>query len=100
MIGFLLKPIVPWLIRRILWLLLQAIGRDLRTRLPELFALIDDQIVPSILRGSSSVSALFFTTVQRVIHRDPTALEEWVLRLLFDPAIAAARSRPAVSSQP
>jgi hypothetical protein len=100
MIGLMLKPIVPWLIRRILWLLLQAIGRDLRTRLPELFELIDDQIVPSILRGSSSVSALFFTTVQRVIHRDPTALEEWVLRLLFDPAIAAARSRPAMSSKP
>lgn len=94
MISFLLKPLLPWLFRRILWLLVQAIGRDLRIRLPEVFELIDQQIAPAIQRGSSSVAALFFTTVQRVIHRDPTALEERVLSLLFDPAIAAARSRP------
>ena len=35
----LLKPLIPWLLRRLLSLLLHALGRDLRRLLPQVFAL-------------------------------------------------------------
>lgn len=99
MIGFLFRPLLPWLVRRLLALLLQAVGRDLRERLPEVFEAVDQQILPAMLRGASGVSLLFFTTVQQVVKRDPTELEQRILRLVFDPAIAAERIA-ATSEQP
>jgi len=94
MIGFLLKPLLPWLVRRVLCMLAQAMGRDLRDRLPEAFEMIDAEIVPAILRGGTAVSTLFFTTVQRVVKRDPSWMEQRVMRILFDPQMTANRSRP------
>ena len=38
MIGFLLRPLLSLLVRQLVILLLQALGRDLRQRLPEVFA--------------------------------------------------------------
>lgn len=98
MISFLFRPLLPWIVRRLLALVLQAVGRDLRARLPEVFEAIDQQILPTMLRGANAVSLLFFTTVQQVVKRDPTELEQLILRLIFDPAIAAGRA--ASTSQP
>lgn len=89
MIGFLFKPLLSVVMRQLATLLLQALGRDLRQRLPEVFAAIDAQVVSAIQAGAAQVSLLFFTTVQRVVKRDPTALELRILTLLFDPAATA-----------
>jgi hypothetical protein len=98
MISFLLRPLLPWLVRRVLCFLAQGMGRDLRLRLPEVFEMIDAEVVPAIQRGGTAVSALFFTTVQRVVQRDPSWMEQRVLRILFDPEMTANRSRPPVRS--
>jgi hypothetical protein len=99
MTGFLLKPLLPWLLRQLLKLLVQAIGSDLRKRLPEVFAVIDGRIVPSIQQGVSAVYGLFFSAVQQVIHRDPTDMELRVLQLLFDPSVAASRLQPTTPDE-
>lgn len=91
MISILFRPLLPWMVRQLLNLVLQALGRDLRKRLPEVFEVIDQQIVGAIHRGASHVSLLFFTTVQGIVRRDPTELELRILRLIFDPAVTASR---------
>ena len=98
MIGMLLKPLIPWLLRRLLSLLLHALGRDLRRQLPQVFALIDEQIISSIQRGVQSTYLVFFTSVQRVVHRDPSDMELRVLQLLFDPSIAAWHQQPTITA--
>jgi hypothetical protein len=98
MIGMLLKPLIPWLLRRLLSLLLHALGRDLRRLLPEVFALIDEQIIPSMERGARATYMVFFTSVQRVVHRDPSDMELRVLQLLFDPSIAAEHHKPITTA--
>ena len=97
--GILLKPMIPWLLRRLLGLLLQALGRDLCRRLPQVFALIDEQIIPSMQRGTRATYMLFFTSVQRVVHRDPSDMELRVLQLLFDPSIAAEHHQPTTEDK-
>jgi hypothetical protein len=99
MIGMLLKPLLPWLLRRLLTLLLHALGRDLCQRLPQVFALIDEQIIPSMQRGTQATVIVFFTSVQRVVHRDPTVMELRVLQLLFDPFIAAEHHQPTTADE-
>jgi hypothetical protein len=98
MIGMLLKPLIPWLLRRLFSLLLHALGRDLCRRLPQVFALIDEQIISSMQRGSRSTYIVFFTSVQRVVHRDPSDMELRVLQLLFDPSIAAEHQQPTTTA--
>jgi hypothetical protein len=98
MIGMLLKPLIPWLLRRLLSLLLHALGRDLRRQLPQVFALIDEQIISSIQRGVQSTYLVFFTSVQRVVHRDPSDMELRVLQLLFDPSITAWHQQPTITA--
>jgi len=94
MIGMLLKPLIPWLLRRLLSLLLQALGRDLCRRLPQVFALI-----PAMQRGTRATYMVFFTAVQRVVHRDPSDMELRVLQLLFDPSIAAEHHQPTTADE-
>ena len=94
MIAMLLKPLIPWLLRRLLSLLLHALSRDLRRLLPQVFALIDEQIIPSMLRGTQATDMVFFTSVQSVVHRDPSDMELRVMQLLFDPSIAAEHQQP------
>jgi hypothetical protein len=98
MIGMLLKPLIPWLLRRLFSLLLHALGRDLCRRLPQVFALIDEQIISSMQRGSRATYRVFFTAVQRVVLRDPTDMELRVLQLLFDPYIAAEHQQPTTTA--
>lgn len=99
MISFLFKPLIPFMMRRLIGFLMAAVGRDLRQRLPEVFELIDAEVVPAIDRGRSYVMLLFFSAVQRIVQRDPSPLEMQVLQLLFDPAILAARlKQPAAGS--
>jgi hypothetical protein len=98
MIGMLLKPLIPWLLRRLFSLLLHALGRDLCRRLPQVFALIDEQIISSMQRGSRSTYMVFFTSVQRVVLRDPSDMELRVLQLLFDPYIAAEHQQPTTTA--
>jgi hypothetical protein len=98
MIGMLFKPLIPWLLRRLFSLLLHALGRDLCRRLPQVFALIDEQIISSMQRGSRSTHMVFFTSVQRVVHRDPSDMELRVLQLLFDPYIAAEHQQPTTTA--
>ena len=99
MMGVLLQPLLPWLLRRLLTLLLQALGRDLCRRLPQVFALIDEQIIPSMQRGTRATYMVFFTSVQRVVHRDPSDMELRVLQLLFDPSIAAKHHQPTTADK-
>lgn len=100
MIGFLFKPVLGLVLRHLTTLLLQALGADLRKRLPEVFAVIDAQMQRAITAGAAQVSLLFFTAVQRVVHRDPSALELRVLSLLFDPAALARREQPTAPINP
>ena len=94
----LLKPLIPWLLRRLLSLLLHALGRDLRRLLPQVFALIDEQIIPSMQRGTRATYMVFFTSVQRVVRRDPTDMELRVLQLLFDSSTAAEHQQPTTTA--
>lgn len=100
MIGFLFKPVLGLVLRQLTTLLLQALGADLRKRLPEVFAVIDAQMQRAIPAGAAQVSLLFFTAVQRVVHRDPSALELRILTLLFDPAALARREQPTTPINP
>lgn len=93
MIAVLLRPFLSWLAGQLIKVLLQAMGRDLRQRLPEVFAVIDHQILPAMQAGSRSVALLFFTAVQCIVKRDPTDLELRILQLLFDPYVAASRNQ-------
>ncbi len=79
--------------------ILQAIGQDLRKRLPEVFELIDAEILQTLQLGARHVTMAFFVAVQRVVHRDPTSLEMQILKLIFDPAIAASRIQPSTPGQ-
>jgi hypothetical protein len=100
MISFLFKPVLALVLRQLTTLLLQALGADLRKRLPEVFAVIDAQLQQAITAGAAQVSLLFFTAVQRVVHRDPSAVELRILTLLFDPAALARREQPTQPTKP
>jgi hypothetical protein len=100
MIGFLLRPLLSLLMRQFVILLLQALGRDLRQRLPEVFAAIDAQVINAIQQGAGQVSLLFSLAVQRVVHRDPSALELRILTLLFDPAASARHAKTTSAATP
>jgi hypothetical protein len=100
MIPFLFKPVLVLVVKHLTTLLLQALGADLRKRLPEVFAVIDAQMQRAIAAGAAQVSLLFFTAVQRVVHRDPSALELRILTLLFDPAALASREHPTPATNP
>jgi hypothetical protein len=100
MIGFLFKPVLGLVLRHLTTLLLQALGADLRKQLPEVFAVIDAQMQRAITAGAAQVSLLFFTAVQRVVHRDPSAVELRILTLLFDPAALARREQPTQPTIP
>jgi DNA-directed RNA polymerase specialized sigma24 family protein len=95
MIALLIKPLLGWLVRLATTLLLQALGRDLRRRLPEVFALIDAQIAVAFQIGSSQVALLFSTAVQQLLARMPTEVELRILTLLFDPVAAARHALPS-----
>jgi hypothetical protein len=41
---------------------------------------------------------VFFTSVQRVVHRDASDMELRVLQLLFDPSIAAEHQQPTTTA--
>lgn len=99
MIGILLGPLVTLLLRHTASLLLQALGRDLRQRLPEVFAAIDAQVIGAMQAGASQVTQLFANAVQGALHRDASAVELRILALLFDPAAAASRY-PHTTAQP
>jgi uncharacterized membrane protein len=64
------------------------------------FAVIDAQMQRAITAGAAQVSLLFFTAVQRVVHRDPLAVELRILTLLFDPAALARREQPTQPTIP
>lgn len=100
MIGFLLRPFLSLLVRQFVILLLQALGRDLRQRLPEVFAAIDAQVISAIQQGAAQVSLMFTLAVQHVVHRDPSALELRILTLLFDPAATARHVKPTTAATP
>lgn len=93
MIGFLLRPLLSLLVRQLVILLLQSLGRDLRQRLPEVFAAIDAHVICAIQQGTDQVSLLFTLAVQQVVHRDPSGLELRILTLLFDPAASARHAK-------
>lgn len=99
MISTLFRPLLPWLVRQLLAMVLRALGRDLRQRLPEVFELIDAEILQTLQLGARHVTMAFFVAVQRVVHRDPTSLEVQILKLIFDPAIAASRLQSTTSGQ-
>jgi hypothetical protein len=100
MIGFLFKPVLALVLRHLTTLLLQALGADLRKRLPEVFALIDANVQGAITAGATQVWLLFFTAVQRVVQRDPSAVELRILTLLFDPAALARREQSTTPINP
>lgn len=100
MIGFLLRPLLSLLVRQLVILLLQALGRDLRQRLPEVFAAIDAQVIRAIQQGAGQVSLLFTLAVQQVVHRDPSTLELRILTLLFDPAASARHTKSTSAVTP
>ena len=98
MFSFLFQPLLSWLVRQLLAMVVRALGRDLRQRLPEVFKIIDQQIIPAMQRGASAVAMTFFTAVQRVVKRDPTDMELRILQLLFDPSIAAEHQQPTTTA--